>query len=126
MKQKLPIEMTENGIHYTLHGDYYFPDISATDSHPAIGHYGQMRKAYLEEHRPGLYTRLILSGKLYKHLAEIDACCSDRMERMIRQMADAEGINEDLKARDQLAWVGYMNNIQQRAKEIIHKELIYV
>ena len=105
MKQKLPIEMTENGIHYTLHGDYYFPDISATDSHPAIGHYGQMRKAYLEEHRPGLYTRLILSGKLYKHLAEIDACCSDRMERMIRQMADAEGINEDLKARDQLAWV---------------------
>ena len=105
MKQKLPIEMTENGIHYTLHGDYYFPDISATDSHTAIGHYGRMRNAYLEEHRPGLYTRLILSGKLYKHLAEIDACCSDRMERMIRQMADAEGINEDLKARDQLAWV---------------------
>ena len=54
MKQKLPIEMTENGIHYTLHGDYYFPDISATDSHTPIGHYGRMRKAYLEEHRPGL------------------------------------------------------------------------
>ena len=61
MKKKLPIEMTENGIHYTLHGDYYFSDISASDSHTAIGCYGRMRKAYLEEHRPGLYTRLITS-----------------------------------------------------------------
>ena len=80
MKQKLPIEMTENGIHYTLHGDYYFPDISASDSHTVIGHYGRMRKAYLEEHRPGLYTRLILSGKLYEHLAETDQVC--RISRM--------------------------------------------
>ena len=91
--------MTENGIHYTLHGDYYFPDISASDSHTDIGHYGRMRKAYLEEHRPGLYTRLILSGMLYEHLAEIDACCSNRKDRMIQQIADAEGINEELKAR---------------------------
>ena len=125
MKQKLPIEMTENGIHYTLHGDYYFPNISATDSHTAIGHYGRIRKAYLEEHRPGLYERLLLSGRLYEHLAEIDACCSDRLHRMIRQMADAEGINEDLKARNQLAWVGRMNNIRQQAEEIILNELIY-
>ena len=125
MKQKLPIEMTENGLHYTMHGDYYFPDISASDSHTAIGHYGRMRKAYLEEHLPGLYTRLILSGMLYEHLAEIDACCSDKIEQMIRQMADAEGINEDLKARNQLAWVGRMNNIRQQAEEIILNELIY-
>ena len=125
MKQKLPFEMTENGIHYTLHGDYYFPDISATDSHTVIGHYGRMRKAYLEEHRPGLYTRLILSGKLYEHLAEINACCIARMDRMIHQMADAEGINEDLKAKDQMDWVGRMNNIRQRTEEIMLKELIY-
>ena len=125
MKQKLPIEMTENDIHYTLHGDYYFPDISAIDSHTAIGHYGRMRKAYLEEHRPGLYTRLILSGMLYEHLAEIDACCSNRKDRMIQQMADAEGINEELKARNQLLWVGCMNNIQQRAEEILLYEVIY-
>lgn len=64
-------EIIENGIHYTLHGDYYFPDLDLPEgSRQSIGHYGRMRKAYLEEHRPGLYTRLILSGKLYEHLAE--------------------------------------------------------
>ena len=125
MKQKLPIEMTENGIHYTLHGDYYFPDISASDSHTDIGHYGRMRKAYLEEYRPGLYTRLLLSGKLYDHLAEINTCCSDRMDRMIHRMAEAEGITEVLKANDQMAWVGRMNSIRQQAEECILRELIF-
>ena len=125
MKQKLPIDMTENGIHYTLHGDYYFPDFSATDSHTAIGHYGRMRKAYLEEHRPGLYTRLSLSGKLYEHLAEIDACCADRMDRMIRQMAETEGINEKLKASDQLEWISRMNTIRHWAEEVLLDELIF-
>ena len=125
MKQKLPIEMTENRIHYTMHGDYYFPDISVSDSHTDIGHYGRMRKAYLEEHRPGLYTRLILSGKLYKHLAEIDTCCSDRMDRMIRQMADTEGINEKLKASDHLGWISQMNSIRSQAEEIVLQEIIY-
>lgn len=125
MKQKLPIEMTENGIHYTLHGDYYFPDISASDSHTAIGHYGRMRKAYLEEHLPGLYTRLILSGKLYEHLAEIDACCSGRMDRMIHQMAETEGINEKLKASDQLGWISRMNSIQHQVDEILRNELVF-
>ena len=125
MKQKLPIEMTENGIHYTLHGDYYFPDNSATDSHTAIGHYGRMRKAYLEEHRPGLYTRLILSGTLYDHLAETDQVCRDRMERMIAQMAEAEGINEKLKASDQLGWISQMNSIRSQAEEIVLQEIIY-
>ncbi len=116
----------ENGIHYTLRGDYYYPDLELPETpRQGIGRYGKMRKAYLEEHRPGLYERLILSGKLYDHLAEIDACCSDRMERMIRQMADTEGISEEMKARDQLAWVGCMNSIRQRAEEIIFSELIY-
>ncbi len=125
MKQKLPIEMTENGIHYTMHGDYYFPDISASDSHTDIGHYGRMRKAYLEEHRPGLYTRLILSGKLYDHLAETDQVCRDRMKRMIAQMAEAEGINEKLKASDQLGWISRMNSIRSQAEEIVLQEIIY-
>ena len=119
-------EIIENGIHYTLHGDYYFHNLELPETpNQAIGRYGRMRKAYLEEHRPGLYERLLLSGRLYEHLAEIDACCSDRLNRMIRQMADAEGINEDLKARNQLAWVGRMNNIRQQAEEIILNELIY-
>ena len=125
MKQKLPIEMTENGIHYTLHGDYYFPDISASDSHTAIGHYDRMRKAYLEEHLPGLYTRLILSGKLYEHLAETDQVCRDRMERMIAQMAEAEGINEKLKASDQLGWISRMSSIRHRVEEIVLDELVF-
>ena len=125
MKQKLPIEMTENGIHYTLYGDYYFPDIAATDSHASIGHYGRMRKAYLEEHRPGLYTRLVLSGKLYEHLAETDQVCRDRMERMIALMAGAEGINEKLKASDQLGWISRMNSIRHRVEEIVLDELVF-
>ena len=124
MKQKLPIVITENGIHCTLHGDYYFPDISATDSHTAIGHYGRMCKAYLEEHRPGLYTRLVLSSKLYEHLAETDQVCRDRMERMIALMAGAEGINEKLKASDQLGWISRMNSIRHRVEEIVLDELV--
>lgn len=84
-----------------------------------------MRKTYLEEHRPGLYERLLLSGKLYEHLAEIDTCCTEAMDRMVRRMADAEGITESLKAKDQMSWVGRMNNIRQRAEEIILAELIY-
>ena len=103
MKKQLPIEMIKNGIHYTLHGDYYIPDLELPEApHQTIGRYGRMRKAYLEELRPGLYTRLILSGKLYSHLSEIDRACRDRMERMISQMAEAEGINEQLKISDQL------------------------
>lgn len=125
MKQKLPIEMTENGIHYTMHGDYYFPDISASDSHTDIGHYGRMRKAYLEEHRPGLYTRLILSGKLYDHLAETDQVCRDRMKRMIAQLAEAEGINEQLKVSDQLGWISRMNSIRHWVEEILLAELVF-
>lgn len=68
---------------------------------------------------PGLYTRLILSGKLYEHLAETDQVCRDRMERMIAQMAEAEGINEKLKASDQLGWISQMNSIRSQAEEIV-------
>ena len=119
-------EIIENGIHYTLHGDYYFPDLEVIeDSHQVIGSYGRMRKAYLEEHRPGLYTRLILSGKLYEQLAETDQVCRDRMKRMIAQMAEAEGINEKLKASDQLGWISRMNSIRHRVEEIVLDELVF-
>ena len=119
-------EIIENGIHYTLHGDYYFPDLELPEAaNQAIGRYGRMRKAYLEEYRPGLYTRLILSGQLYEHLAEIDACCSDRMDRIIHQMAETEGINEKLKASDQLGWISRMNSIRHQVEEIVLQEIIY-
>ena len=118
-------EIIENGIHYTLHGDYYFPNLELPEVPiQAIGHYGRMRLNYLREYRPGLYTRLILSGKLYEHLAEIDQTSRQRMEQIIPRMARAEGIDERLKAKDQMAWVGRMNNIRQRAEEMILTELI--
>ena len=120
-----PKEMTDNSIHYTLRGDYYFPDIAVPDEHMAIGRYGRMRKAYLENHCPGMYERLILSGNLYDHLAETDQICRDRMERMIGRMAEAEGVNEQLKVSDQLGWVSRMNSIHQRAEEIILDELVF-
>ena len=123
---QLPAELKENDIHYTLHGDYYLPDFDLPES-PAkpIGRYGRMRKAYLEEHHPGMYERLILSGKLYDHLAETDQVCRARIERMIGRIAEAEGVNEQLKVSDQLGWVSRMNSIHQRAEEIILEELVF-
>ena len=119
-------EIIENGIHYTLHGDYYFPNLELPDIPlQAVGHYGRIRLNYLQEHRPGLYTRLILSGKLYEHLAEIDQTSRRRMEQIIPGLAQTEGVDEMLKATDQMSWVGQMNNIRQRAEEVILNELIY-
>ena len=124
--KNMTAELNQNGIHYTLHGDYYLPDLDLPEKTSApIGRYGRMRKAYLEEHRPGLYERLLLSGKLYEHLVEIDTCCAERIDRMVRQMAEAEDITEDLKATDQMAWVGRMNSIRQRAEESVLRELVF-
>ena len=84
-----------------------------------------MREAYLKEHRPGLYTRLILSGKLHEHLSEVERTCNDRLDIMIPQMAEAQGVTEAMKARDQLGWVGRMNEIKHSAEEIILAEIIF-
>lgn len=119
-------EMYENGIHYTLRGDYYFPDlIPEEEAHRPIGKYGLLRLEYLQKHRPGLYTRLLLSGKLYDHLQEIDETAHNRLSQMTAQMAAAEGITEQMKATDQMAWVARMNGIRNRAEEILFAELIY-
>ena len=116
----------KNGLTYMLCGDYYLPDLNLPDADKIpLGHYGRMRLNYLRVHRPGLYTRLILSGTLYEHLAEIDQTSRRRMEQIILWMVQAEGVDERLKAKDQMAWVGRMNNIRQRAEEIILQELIY-
>ena len=120
------IHKSKNGLNYTLHDDSYLPDLNLSDADKTpLGRYGRMRKAYLEAHRPGLYTRLILSGTLYEHLAEIDQTSQRRMEQIISQIAQTEGVDEKLKAKDQMTWVGRMNNIRQRAEEIILAELIY-
>jgi len=116
----------QNGGTYIQVGDYLIPDISLPDA-PAytIGKYGRMRKAYLKEHRPGLYTRLILSGKLHEHLAEVERTCNERLDIMIPQMAKAQGVTEAMKARDQLGWVGRMNEIKHIAEESILTEIVY-
>ena len=111
---------------YTPAGDYLIPNIELPDKpRIPIGKYGRMREAYLKEHRPGLYSRLLLSGKLYEHLAEIECTCNERLETLIPQMVKAQGVTEALKAQDQLCWVGKMNEIKHSAEEIILAEIIF-
>ena len=113
-------------IQYHKSGDYYLPNLVFEDTEvQPIGKYGRMRKCYLKEHRPALYSNLLLSGKLFKHLAEIDGACEERLELLIRQMTKQEGVTEALKATDQMEWVRRMNSIQNRAEEIVLSELIY-
>lgn len=87
--------------------------------------WGRKRLAYLKEHRPALYNRLVLRCKLHSHLADVNEQATERLDRLIEQMAKAEGVNERLKIKDQMLWVARMNNIRNRAEEIIHVELIY-
>ena len=116
----------EMGGTYRREGDYLIPNLELPDTeHYQIGKYGMMRKTYLKEHRPALYNTLFWNGTLYRHLAEIDQTCNERMELMIRQMAEHEGVTEALKASDQMAWVGAMNNIRSRAEEIVLSEVVY-
>ena len=111
---------------YTKVGDYYIPDLALDDdAEYEIGIYGRMRERFLEEHHHGTYTSLLLTGKLWKHLADIDAACHERMDFLIPAMAKQEGVTESLKASDQMEWVGRMNNIRNRAEEIVLHELIY-
>ncbi len=121
------IHDNQNGLDYTLHGDYYLPDIKnpETDSRP-IGKWGRMHMAYLKERKPGLYSRLILSGKLYQTLAELNTQAQARLELIIQQMQHSEGVDERMKAQDQMLWVGRMNSIRERAEEIILAELIFI
>ena len=111
---------------YTKVGDYYIPDLTLDDdAEYEIGLYGRMRERFLEEHHHGTYTSLLLTGKLWKHLADIDAACHERMDFLIPAMAQQEGVTEALKASNQMEWVGRMNNIRSRAEEIVLQELVY-
>ena len=113
-------------LKYYRCGDYYFPDLGLTEEEQRpIGKYGRMRMAYLQKNRPGLFNRLLLAGKLMNHLHEIDNVCHKRMELLVSQMKQAEGVTEALKASDQMKWVRYMNSIHHRAEEIILSELVY-
>ena len=111
---------------YIRVGDYFIPDLVLNDAlEYQISKYGRMRERYLKEHRRAAYAELKLSGKLDEHLAEIDQTCNERMDTIIAQMKEREGVTEALKASDQMAWVGAMNNIRSRAEEIVLTEVVY-
>ena len=115
-----------NGLWYEPHGDYYLPCLVIPEEEiHTIGIWGRKHQQYLREHRPIIYSDLVLSGKLYGYLADIDTQACNKLALLVTQLAEKEGVNENLKARDQLAWVRAMNNIRNRAEEIVLKELIY-
>ena len=112
-------------IQYIRVGDYFIPDLELPEESRPIGKWGRMHRDYLREHKPIQYSCLLLSGELWTYLADLNENAQDRLERMIDQMKVAEGITETLKACDPMAWVQRMNNIRNRAEEIILQELIY-
>ena len=124
--EHLPKKIHHNGISYTLMGDYYIPDLRLPEESRPIGRWGRMHKAFLQEHRPGQYNELLLSGKLWTYLADLNEQAADRLVCIISQMQAAEGVTEELKARNWLCWVQSMNSIRSRAEEIICSEMIFV
>ena len=116
----------QNGLWYELQGDYYIPCLvqDEEDTQP-IGIWGRKYLRYIKEYRPVLHTTLLLSGKLNSHLAEVDNRATEMFDQLIKQLAAKEGITEQLKAHDQMAWVGAMNNIRNAAEEVILTEIIY-
>ena len=115
-----------NGLWYELQGDYYIPCLTLDEENTQpIGMWGRKHLRYIKEHRPVLHTTLLLSGKLNSHLAEIDNRATEMFERLMKQLAEKEGITEQLKAADQMAWVQRMNSVRNRAEEIVNAEVIF-
>ena len=125
-KLKKHIYDESNGLHYTLVGDYYIPDLKLPEENRSIGHYGRLHQDYLKQEHPARYSYLILTGELWKYLADLNEQAEERFDLIIEQMKVAEGVTEELKARNQLEWVGRMNSIRNRAEEIIRSEMIYI
>lgn len=123
----LPLHIVDekNGLTYTLCGDYYLPDLGVPMKTTPIGRFGLMRMQYLEKHRPGLFTRLILSGKLDEHLAEIDAVAQQRFDTLMAGYKEMLLIDEQLKAQDQMKWVRMMNLARCEAEQIIMDEIVF-
>lgn len=118
-----------NKITYHREGDYFVPDLyikNHTKSDYHIGKYGHLRLNYLKEHKRGYYTELMINGTLPEHLVDIDEEATKRVAHVINQLAEIENINENLKQTNQIEWVQAMNNIKNRAEEIVFNELIYV
>lgn len=111
----------KNGMGYTLHGDYYLPDLVLREEEPTYGKYGMLRKQFLKEYRSARYQYMLLTGKLNEHLNQIDQEAREQVEMLMKQMAEKKGVTEELKVQDQMKWVRLMNNIKVSAEEIILK-----
>lgn len=116
----------KNGLNYTLHGDYYLPDLEINEEESTYGKYGIMRKQFLKEHRSARYQYLVLTGKLTEHLNQVDKEAREKVEMLVEQMAERWGVTEELKTQNQMEWVRRMNNIKANAEEIALKEIIYL
>ena len=125
-KLKKHIYDENNGLYYTLVGDYYIPDLKLPEENRPIGRYGRLHREYLKQEHPARYSSLILTGKLWTYLADLNEQAEERLDLIMEQMKAAEGVTEELKARNQLEWVGRMNNIRNRAEEIVKSEMIYL
>ena len=112
-------------ISYIRSGDYYIPDLKLPEETRPIDKWGRMHREYLKEHHPIQYTNLVLSCRLWTYLADLNEQTQERLDRIMQQMKEAEGVTETLKSTDPMAWVQRMNNIRNRAEEIIREELIY-
>ncbi len=124
MKKHIYNEQT--GISYTLQGDYYLPDLALPDEEEQpIGLWGQRHLRYIKQKRKVLYLNLLTSGKLNGHLTDIDKQAEELFSRLVKQIAESEGVTEQLKVNNQMEWVARMNNIRSRATEIVNHEIIY-
>ena len=124
---KNPLHDSNNGLDYTLVNDYYLPNLTATapaERNPT-GRWGRLHKRYLKEQHPVRYNQLVLSGELGNYLAKLDKQAEEQLALIIRQMQEAEGVTEALKAENQLEWVRRMNSIRNRAEEIILREIVF-
>ena len=123
-KLNATLQDKDNGLDYVLVGDYYLPALILVEDSRPVGHWGKMYKRYLKERHPARYQAFLLSGRLNSHLADIDAQAEEQLELLAQQMAEHEGVNEELKVADQMEWVRRMDNIQNRAEEIVRNEII--
>ena len=124
-KQKNNEVIRKNELGYLQTGDYFIPDLKLPQENRSIGKYGRMHRDYLQEHNPIRFDDLVLEGKLWTYLADLNEQAQNRLQLIIRQMQEAESLNDELKEKNQLAWVQAMNSIHNRAEELVFHELVY-
>ena len=124
MKKHITDKIT--GISYTLVGDVYIPNIVSTDTNYGIGCWGRKHKEYIKQYKPAFYTTLLTQCKLNSYLHDVDVRATEMYDTLVKQLAEQENVTEQLKASDMMLWVQAMNNISNRAREIVYKKIVYI